>query len=176
MARIVVAGSSETARNQLSGLLASSGFNVFRCCASGSELRRTLNEFEDGIVIYVTSLQDCRIEELYWDYGEKIQILFIAKPLILDDCEIPEIFRLTLPASGQAVIGAVEMLSQLHRMRLPRRAGKEKQVVEQAKGILMKQRHITEQEAHRILQQYAMNHGIKMVDYAMRIISENTEE
>ena len=68
------------------------------------------------------------------------------------------------------------MLSQLHRMRLPRRAGKEKQVVEQAKGILMKQRHITEQEAHRILQQYAMNHGIKMVDYAMRIISENTEE
>ena len=34
----------------------------------------------------------------------------------------------------------------------------------------MKQQGITEPEAHRALQQYAMNHGIKMADYAAQVI------
>ena len=51
MARIVIACASEESRTQLSRLLSSSGFSVFRCCASGSDLRRTINECEDGLVI-----------------------------------------------------------------------------------------------------------------------------
>ena len=38
MARVVVAGSSDSSCSKLSALLASSGFQVFRCCTSGSEL------------------------------------------------------------------------------------------------------------------------------------------
>ncbi len=34
----------------------------------------------------------------------------------------------------------------------------------------MKQQGITEPEAHLALQQYAMNHGVKMADYAAQII------
>ena len=173
MARIIVACASETAREQLNGLLASSGHSVFRCCASGSELRRAMNECDDGIVIFVSGLPGCKVEELYWDYGERAQILLIAKPLALEECEVPEIFRLALPASGQALVGAVEMLSQLHRMRLPKRTGNDKQTVEQAKQVLMRRRHITEPEAHRMLQQYAMDHGVRMTEYAAQIIMED---
>ena len=70
------------------------------------------------------------------------------------------------------------MLSQLHQMRLPKRAGTEKEAVDQAKRLLMKQHGITEPEAHRALQQYAMNHGVKMADYAAQILksSKGTEE
>ena len=50
MARIVIASAAEASREQLSRLLVSSGFSIFRCCAAGSELRRTLNECEDGVV------------------------------------------------------------------------------------------------------------------------------
>ena len=137
MARIVVASASESSREQLSHLLSSSGYAVFRCCASGSELRRTVNECEDGIVMLTGLLPDCKPDELQWDYGDRIQILLIAKPQVLDSCESPEIFRLPLPVSAQALVGAVEMLSQLHRMRLPRRAGAEKETVEKAKEHLM---------------------------------------
>ena len=170
MARIVVASASESSREQLSHLLSSSGYAVFRCCASGSELRRTVNECEDGIVMLMGQLPDCKPDELQWDYGDRIQILLIAKPQVLDSCESPEIFRLPLPVSAQALVGAVEMLSQLHRMRLPRRAGAEKETVEKAKELLMKQNGITEPEAHRTLQRYAMNHGMKMSEYAEQII------
>ncbi len=172
MARIVIASAAEASREQLSRLLVSSGFPIFRCCASGSELRRTLNECEDGLVILLGNLPDCKPEELLWDYGGGIQILWIAKPAVLAGCEAPEVFRLSLPAASQTVIGAVNMLSQLHQMRLPRRTGSEKQIVEQAKKLLMKQRGITEPEAHRAMQQYAMNHGIKMSEYAEKIVSQ----
>ena len=170
MARIVIASAADAAREHLSQLLISSGFSIFRCCASGSELRRTLNECEDGVVILMGPLPGCKPDELLWDYSERIQILLIAKPAVLESCEAPGIFRLALPASSQAVIGAVDMLSQLHQMRLPKRMGGEKQIVEQAKQLLMKRQSLTEPEAHRALQKYAMDHGMKMADYAAQIV------
>ncbi len=172
MARIVIASASDAAREHLSQLLVSSGFSIFRCCAAGSELRRTLNECEDGVVILMGPLPGCKPDELQWDYGEHIQILLIAKPAVLEGCEAPGIFRLALPASSQAVIGAVDMLSQLHQMRLPKRMGSEKQIVEEAKQLLMRRQNLTEPEAHRALQQYAMNHGIKMSEYAAQILNK----
>ncbi len=173
MTRIVVASASESARGQLSGLLASSGYPVFRCCASATELRRALSECDDGVAVIMGPLSGCKVEELYWDHGERIRFLFIAKPLTLEDCETAEIFRLTLPTSGQAVVGAVGMLVQLHQMRMPRRAGEEKRLVERAKDILMARNAITEPEAHRLMQRYAMSHGIKMTDYALKIVKED---
>ena len=178
MPRIVIAAAQEESRVQLSRLLSSSGFPVFRCCASGSELRRTVNECEDGIVIFIGSLPGCQPDELQWDYGERVQILLIGKPAALESCESPEIFRLPLPIAGQAVIGAVNMLAQLHQMKLPKRSGDEKEIVERAKEILMRKTRCSEPEAHRAMQQYAMRHGIKMADYAKQIIqtSMRTEE
>ena len=175
MPRIVIAAAQEESRANLSRLLSSSGFSMFRCCASGSELRRALNECEDGVVILLGNLPGCKPDELQWDYGGRVQILLIGKPAVLEGCESPQIFRLPLPISGQALGGAVEMLSQLHQMRLPKRMGEEKQAVEQAKKMLMRRHGITEPEAHRALQQYAMNHGMKMADYAAQILETSRE-
>ncbi|MBR6966832.1 MAG: ANTAR domain-containing protein [Clostridia bacterium] len=172
MARMIIAGASEANRDQMSRLLASSGYSVYRCCASGSGLRRALAESEDSIVIYLGQLPDCKPDDLEWDYGERVQILVIARPAVLEDCESSEIFRLALPTTGQAILGALEMLNQLHRMKMPKRMGAERQIVEQAKEILMKQLNITEPEAHHLLQKQAMDHSIKMAEYAARIVEQ----
>ena len=172
MARMIIAGASETNRDQMSRLLASSGFSVFRSCASGSTLRRTISESEDCIVIMMGQLPDCKADELVWDYGDRVQILLIAKPEVLDDCESREIFKLAIPTSGRSITGALEMLNQLHAMRAPKRMGTERQVVEQAKEILMKKKGLTEPEAHHLLQKYAMDHGMKMADYAADILRQ----
>ena len=178
MARIVVVSQSDDSRSKFVRLLASSGMQVFRSCSSGSELRRALSESEDCVVVMIGFTPDCKPDELMWDYRESIQILLIAKQAVLENVESPEIFRLAMPASGQAVIGAVEMLSQLHRMRLPRRTGESKDVVDRAKAVLMKQKGLTEPEAHRMMQQYAMNHGMKMAEFAAQILAatKTTEE
>lgn len=175
MARILIAGSSERSREQLSQLLASSGFPVFRTCASAGELRRALTETEDGLLILAGRMPDCRADELVWDYGNRVQILMIARQDVLDECESPEIFRLALPTSGQTVIGSVEMLTQMHRMRLPKRPAPDRQTVEQAKKLLMSRERITEPEAHRMLQRFAMDHGMKMTECAEMILREGRE-
>ena len=64
---------------------------------------------------------DCKLDDLQWNDGNRIQILLIAKPLVPENSEAPEIFRFPLPLSSQTQIGAVQMLSQLHQLRLPRR-------------------------------------------------------
>ena len=170
MARMIIASVSETNRDQISRLLTSSGYTVYRCCASGSSLRRALTESEDSILIIIGAFPDCKPDELIWDYGDRIQILWIAKPSVLADCDSPEIFRLPIPTSGQTVLGALEMLNQLHYRQMPRRSGTDKELVEQAKKILMKRMKISEPEAHHLLQRQAMNHGIRMTEYARKVI------
>ena len=171
MARMIIASVSETNRDQMSRLLASSGYTVYRCCASESSLRRALTESEDSILIIMGVFPDCKPDELIWDYGDRVQILWIAKPSVLADCDSPEVFRLPVPTSGQTILGALEMLNQLHYRQMPRRSGTDKEIVEQAKAILMKQMQISEPEAHHLLQKQAMNHGIKMTEYAKKVIS-----
>ncbi len=176
MARMIIAGTSETNRDQMIRLLASSGYSVYRSCASGSSLRRALTESEDSILVYLGIIPDCRPEELVWDYGDRVQILWVAKPATLEDCETPEIFRLPFPTSGQMILGALEMLNQLHRRQMPRRSGADRELVEQAKEILMKQLHLTEPEAHHLLQKQAMDHSTRMVEYAARIVRQAQEK
>ncbi|MBQ6595874.1 MAG: ANTAR domain-containing protein [Clostridia bacterium] len=170
MARILIAGATAESRERLYRLLSSKGWSPFRCCASGSELRRAMNECEDGIVILAGAPSGVQAEELCWDYGERFRILLIARPEVLDACETADVFRLAVPTSGQAVLGAVEMLSQMISRQLPRRTGADRQLVDEAKRILMQRQSVTEAEAHRMMQQYAMDHGIRMTDYALRII------
>ena len=170
MARIVIAGSSEQSRSQLAGLLSSSGYPVYRLCSDSGELRRVLNGCDDGLLILAGRIPDCSADELFWDYGSQVQILLIGKPSVLKACEEAGIFRLALPTSRQAVLGAVEMLTQLHRMRLPRRSADEKQLVEEAKALLMRRDGLTEPQAHRALQQTAMSRGMRMADCAAQII------
>ena len=176
MARIVIAGASKASRAQLSRLLASSGYSVYRLCASGGELRRTLIECEDGIVIMAGGLADARPDELVSDFGALFQILLIGRPDALEACESTQVFKLTYPCAGSAVVAAVEILSQLHTMRLPHRSSEEKALVEHAKALLMRDFGIDEPEAHQRMQRYAMHHHIKMTDYALEIIQGGTDD
>ena len=172
MSRIVIASASEASRNQLARLLASSGYAVFRLCGSEGELRRALAECEDGIVL-VSGIQP---DDIAADFEGRFQFLLIGRPETLNACESPQVFKLAYPCPGSAVIGAVEMLSQLHSMRLPHRQGRDKALVEDAKRLLMQRYDIDEPEAHRRMQRHAMRHGLKMTDYAQLLLQGGTED
>ena len=178
MKRIVIAASAENSREQLTKILNGAGFQVFRSCASGGEVRRAVNQAGDCLVILFGALQDCLVDELAWDIQSDAQILLLARPELLVRCEHPRLFKLEAPCPGSALTAAVDMLSQMQRMQMPRREGQDKETVEKAKRVLMAQQGITEPEAHRAIQQYAMRHGMKMADYAKQIVNSSmrTEE
>ena len=172
MPRIIIAGASEASRAQLSRLLTASGFGVFRLCASEGDLRRTMTECEGGIVLVSGMPPD----DIAADFEDCFQLLLIGRPEALNACESPQVFKLSYPCSGSAVIGAVEMLSQLHYMRLPHREGRDKALVEDAKRLLMDKYRIDEPEAHRRMQQYAMRHNMKMTDYAAQLLQGGSND
>ena len=167
MPRIIIAGPSEASRTQLNRLLTASGFGVFRLCGSEGELRRALTECEDGIVLVCAMNPD----DIAADFGDSFQFLMIGRPESISACESTQVFKLAYPCAGSAVIGAIEMLSQLHYMRLPHRRGRDKTLVEDAKRLLMRRYQIDEPEAHRRMQQYAMRHNMKMTDYAAELLN-----
>ena len=176
MARIIIAGASEASRTQLNRLLIASGLGIFRLCGSGGELRRTLTECEDGVVIIASGFADCLPDDLAGDFGDSFQLLLIARPRALEACESPSVFKLAYPCPGSAVVGAVEMLSQLHAMRLPRRSGGDRALVEDAKRLLMRREGIDEPTAHRHMQLYAMRHNMKMTDYAAQLLQGGSND
>ena len=168
MPRIIIAGASEASRGQLNRLLTASGFDIFRLCGSEGELRRTLTECEDGIVLISAMNPD----DIAADFGDSFQFLMIGRPESISACESTQVFKLAYPCAGSTVIGAIEMLSQLHYMRLPHRRGHDKTLVEDAKRLLMHRYRIDEPEAHRRMQQYAMRHNMKLVNYAVKILND----
>ena len=122
MPRIIIAGPSEASRTQLNRLLTASGFGVFRLCGSEGELRRTLTECEDGIVLVCAMNPD----DIAADFGDSFQILLIGRPDVLEACESPRVFKLAYPCPGSAVTGASSLVprgrssASAHRSRAQR--------------------------------------------------------
>lgn len=170
MVKIIVAFPSEERCTQYSAALEEAGYPVFRTCLSGSEVKRTLNQCHDGIVICACRLPDCTAEQLAWDIHDNAMILVTGRPDQLELFESPDLFRLASPFTRGELSSAVSMLVQMHQMKLPRRSKAENETIAQAKVLLMERHGMTEPEAHHYLQQHAMNRGMKLTEYASRVL------
>lgn len=170
MPRILIASPSDRVRSQLSRILTSSGFSIFRICASGSEIRRSLSECDNTLLLMAGLFPDTPPEDLLSDFKHQLQILLIARPMIIAEHSCHGLFHLSYPCSGSTLIGAVEMLMQMQVMNHPQRTEPERQLVEHAKSLLMTHHGMSEPEAHHHMQTYAMSHGLKMTDYARQIL------
>ena len=170
MVKIIVAFPSEERCTQLSTIIEESGFQIFRQCTSGSEVKRAMNQCHDGIVVTACRLPDCTADDLAWDLHGRATLLVTGCPQQLDLCEHPNLFRLAAPFSKGELTSAVNMLVQLYQMHLPRRSKADNELIAQAKEALMEKHGLTEPEAHHYLQQHAMNRGMKLGDYAARLL------
>ena len=71
MVKIIVAFASDEKCMQYSSVLEEAGIPVFRKCTSASEVKRTLNQCGDGIIIASCRLPDSTIDALAWDLGKQ---------------------------------------------------------------------------------------------------------
>ena len=172
MVKIIVAIPSGDQCALFSSALEEAGFPVFRQCASGSAVKRAINECRDGVVICPPRLPDCTADALAWDLNDRAMLLVFGRPQQLDMCEHPRLFRLPAPFSKGELTSAVSMLTQLYQMKLPQRTGEEKQLIAQAKECLMQHECMTEPEAHHALQQLAMSKGMRLTDAARSVLSK----
>lgn len=170
MVKIIVAFATDEKCRQYAAALEEAGIPVFRKCRSASEVKRAINQCGDGIIVSCCRLPDGAIDALAWDLGKLALILAIGRPAQLELCEHPDLFHLPAPCSKAELAGAVNMLIQLYRIRLPSRTEQEKRTIQQAKDFLMKQYSMSEPEAHYHLQKCAMDSGMKLADCAAKLV------
>ena len=107
------------------------------------------------MVICGFRLPDGSGEDLFDDLPDSASMLMIAPQSQLDLVN-EEIFRLPSPISRGDLIASVRMVLQmsrrLARLIRPRRSDEERDVITQAKYLLMERNGLTEEQAHRFLQ------------------------
>ena len=175
MNRVIVAFESEKNRQQITNLLASGNIPVGHTCRSGGEVIRSIKTMGGGGVVCGFKLSDMTAFELAENLDDEAQMLLIATPVQLAMCENEEIFLLPTPVNGGVLCGSVGMLLQMEerllRKALPRRTPQEESLIRRAKQLLMEHGHLTEEQAHRMLQRETMDNGMKMVDTAKMMIA-----
>lgn len=175
MAKIIVAFHDRERREQISALLESAGLSVLRTCATGAEVMRAFSSCQDGILVCGFRFPDRTLNDLCDDLGGRALVLAIGKPEVLANCENQDVFKLPSPVNRGALVGAVNMLVQLHYMRRPKRTADETHVINEAKHKLMQMHDISEAEAHQMLQRMSMRSGIRMTDSARSILAQNNQ-
>ncbi len=170
MAKIIVAFAQKAVARQAASLLDAAGFPVFRTCATGNEVMRAFNLCQDGILVCGTHFVDRTANDIAYDLDGRALILAVGKADQLAACDHPDLFTLCAPFSKGELTSSVSMLVQLHYKRLPCRPKEEKALIEKAKEKLMREQGLTEEQAHRLLQQQSMRLGVKLAREARRIL------
>ncbi len=171
MARIIVGFSNRQAVAKISTVLERNGFNVFRQCVTGNEVMRAFSQCHDGILVCGARFPDRTADQIAMDLSEMAMVLIVDRPEHLELCENTDAARLIMPFTANELINAVESLVREHDMRMPRRDEAQRAEIEKAKAILMRESHLSEGEAHRLLQRKSMSMNLRMIDYARMIIA-----
>ncbi len=176
--RVLLAVSDPGTRKTIRELLIHNGYSVSGEAHNASEALRISRSQSPGLVIMDTELEGGRV-------GQVAMILEedgVAPVLILASSADPRIkdFSYVLkPVTATSLIPAIEstFTSYQKRRRLLKEVARlrnqlaTRQVVAIAKGILMLEQGMSEEQAHRFLQKTSMNRGLPLKAVAEAVIA-----
>lgn len=176
METVIVAFENTAMCQRFSDLLESSGTARCLTCHSGDQVRRLLNKQQAYCVVCSPHLTDGPAEWLYEDLPPACSLLLVGPQHMLDACGSQEVFKLATPIRKEEALSTVRLLLQFGRRMekfvRPRRSSAEQELVNRAKGLLMKHKGISEDEAHRTLQKRSMDSGARLFQTARQIVAE----
>jgi response regulator NasT len=176
MERVIVAFEGEKAAQRFAEIIESSYVAKCIICHSADEVKRTVEKREVHVVVSGYKLHGWTAVDLAEDLPDSVLLLLVATESQLELCELDEIVPLPAPVSRADLTLAVKMAlvmgRRLDRLLRPKRSDEEKRLVEQAKQGLMERHHISEEEAHRLLQKRSMDNGTRMAQSARLLLEE----
>ena len=178
MSHIIVAfGKRENAAN-IRNVLVRSGMEVSAACLTGTKVLQYTDTWNEGVIICGYALQDMQYTELREYLPESFQMLLVASPAKWADGLPDGVVGLPMPIKVYDLVNTVEMMLQTMERQRKKRRGKarerstgEKQVIEEAKALLMERNNMTEEEAHRYLQKSSMESGTNMMETAQMVLT-----
>ncbi len=177
MIDIIVVFPKQEDANAIKNLLMRNGYNVASVCTSGAQVMSVIDEMDYGIVVCGYKFNDMLYSELYEYLPDTFQMLLIASRAKMEVGISDGVVSVEMPLKAYDLLDTLEMMSQaLQRIKKKgRNKPKErnvaqKAIIDEAKQLLMKNRNMTEEEAHRYIQKNSMDSGTNMVETARMVL------
>lgn len=161
----------------MKNMLVSSGFEVNAVCVTAAQAISIANELDGGVLICGYRFTDMHYRELNNYLPNGFEMLLIASPSKLEECNDSSIVCLSMPASKRDLINTLQMMSYRYTKRKKKekekpalRTEEDKVILDKAKQVLMVRNKMTEEEAHRYIQKNSMNSGTNLVEMAEMIL------
>ncbi|GAA0077864.1 nitrogen fixation two-component system response regulator GnfR [Clostridium sp. CTA-5] len=180
--KIVIALSNTETATKLKNLLMQEGYNVIALCNSGNELIRLVIKNSPDLVLVGHKFKDMSLLDVYETLVDTTSFLAIVnepyKSFIEEDTDI---YCIGTKISNVLLTNAIDLIFQSKR-RIKKLKEKveelehtleERKLIEKAKGKLMLDSGITENEAFRYMQKLSMDSGRKLGEIANLILSES---
>lgn len=156
-------------------MLEKEGITPSACCSSGAAARRAAARLGGGVVVCGCRLADISAFEMAASIHECSLILVVAPKAQLSLYDSDLVFKLPSPVSRSDLAASVRMLLQMERRivraHIPKRTEDDRQLIDEAKRLLMERNCMSEEEAYRFLQKRSMDAGERMADIAAEIVS-----
>lgn len=178
MSNIVIAFPKKEVAQNIRKILSQSGYSVQAVCSTGAQALASVNNLENGILICGSRFIDMMYMEIHDYLPPEFQMLLITSPTSIQEREVENLVCLELPMKVHELLQTLEMMEgQIRRRRkrlrnIPRqRSEEDRQMIEQAKALLMDRNKFSEEEAHRYIQKRSMENGTGLVEVAQMILS-----
>lgn len=181
MGSILIAMPKTEDAERIAGLVQRSGLmHEVEVCITGAEVLRIANDREYGVVICSKRLKDMSYIELTEYLPTNFAVVVLTSDVSLET-RSERCVKLMLPLKRSDLISTIEMMTSGYERRrrklkqqTPRkRNDEERQVIDQAKALLMERNGMTEPEAFRYLQKNSMDLGRTLVETAQMILVMN---
>ncbi len=177
MANIIVAFSKIDDAKNIKNVLVRSGYPVAAICSTGAQAINYAESLDCGVVVCGGRFPDMMASELKDRLPGGFDMLAVASPAYQDSGR-DDIVYVNMPLKVHDLVNTLSMICQAQERRRRKlreiarvRSEKERNLITNAKRILMERNNMTEAEAHRYIQKCSMDSGTNMVETAQMIIS-----
>ena len=178
MANVIVAFSKPEDAKSIKNILMRNGFSVVAVCTSGAQALNNMDGLNGGVLVSGYRFEDMLYRELHDCLPAGFEMLLVASPARFSGGMPEDLICLPMPLKVHDLINTLEMMVQAQvkqrkkaRLKPKERDDGERQLIHQAKALLMERNNMTETEAHRYLQKCSMDSGTNLVETSQMIIS-----
>lgn len=173
---IVTFSKIEDARN-IKNVLIRNGFGAAVVCTTGAQALNHAESLESGVIICGWRFPDMTAVRLKELLPSGFDMLLVASPAHRDEHRSDIVF-VSMPLRIQDLVNTLAMICQAQERRRRKlreigrvRSEQDRNLIRNAKRLLMERNGMTEEEAHRYIQKCSMDSGTNMVETAQMIIS-----
>ncbi|SFD34909.1 ANTAR domain-containing response regulator [Clostridium uliginosum] len=179
--KIIIALSNIDTSKKLKGLLMQEGYDIVAMCTSGSELMRMVMQYSPDLVLVGYKFKDMSLLDAYDALMDLTSFLAIVnepyRSFIEEDTDI---YCIGTKISNVLLTNAIELIFQgkkrilklKQQVKTLEHTLEDRKIIEKAKGKIMIDEKMEENEAFRYMQKLSMNLGKPMSHIANFILTE----